>query len=166
MGVGTAPPCADDKIALCRVEPGDGRPATEPRMTAIAYPPPGTRSRMVEGMNGLTMHVLEAGFEDRDRPCVLLLHGFPELAYSWRKVMPAIAAAGFHVVAPDQRGYGRTTGWDGGYDGDLDSYRLSTWCATPWGSSRRWAAARWRRSSAPTSAPRSPPAAPASGRTG
>ena len=93
-------------------------------MTAIAYPPPGTRSRMVEGINGLTMHVLEAGFEDRDRPCVLLLHGFPELAYSWRKVMPAIAAAGFHVLAPDQRGYGRTTGWDGDYDGDVDSFRM------------------------------------------
>ena len=50
---------------------------------------------------------------------MLLLHGFPELAYSWRKVMPALAAAGYHVIAPDQRGYGRTTGWDAGYDGDL-----------------------------------------------
>ena len=58
------------------------------------------------------MHVLEAGFETNGRPCVLLLHGFPELAYSWRKVMPALAAAGYHVIAPDQRGYGRTTGWD------------------------------------------------------
>lgn len=58
------------------------------------------------------MHILEAGFEDPDRPCVLLLHGFPELAYSWRKVMLPLAAAGYYVVAPDQRGYGRTTGWD------------------------------------------------------
>ena len=79
---------------------------------------------MVHGINGLTMHVLEAGFEGTGRPCVLLLHGFPELAYSWRKVMLPIAAAGFHVVAPDQRGYGRTTGWDGDYDGDLGSFRL------------------------------------------
>jgi pimeloyl-ACP methyl ester carboxylesterase len=55
---------------------------------------------------------------------VLLLHGFPELAYSWRKVMPALADAGYHVIAPDQRGYGRTTGWDGDYDGDLGSFRL------------------------------------------
>lgn len=70
------------------------------------------------------MHVLEAGFEDGNRPCVLLLHGFPELAYSWRKVMPAIAAAGYHVVAPDQRGYGYTVGWDGDYDGDVDSFRI------------------------------------------
>ena len=42
---------------------------------------------------------------------VILLHGFPELAYSWRKVMPALAGAGFHVVAPDQRGYGPTIAW-------------------------------------------------------
>lgn len=74
------------------------------------------------------MHVLEAGFEDDQekgkRPCVLLLHGFPELAYSWRKVMLPIAAAGFHVIAPDQRGYGRTTGWDGDYDGDVGSFRI------------------------------------------
>jgi pimeloyl-ACP methyl ester carboxylesterase len=86
--------------------------------------PPGIRSRFVDGINGLRMHVLEAGFETKDRPGLLLLHGFPELAYSWRKVMPALAAAGYHVIAPDQRGYGRTTGWDAGYDGDLNSFRL------------------------------------------
>src|SRR5579863_2899337 len=86
--------------------------------------PAAIRSRFVAGINGLTMHVLEAGFERKGRPCLLLLHGFPELAYSWRKVMPALAAAGLHVVAPDQRGYGRTTGWDGDYDGDLASFRL------------------------------------------
>jgi pimeloyl-ACP methyl ester carboxylesterase len=86
--------------------------------------PPGIRSRVVDGINGLGMHMLEAGFEAKDRPCVLLLHGFPELAYSWRKVMLPIAAAGFHVIAPDQRGYGRTTGWDGDYDGDVGSFRL------------------------------------------
>jgi pimeloyl-ACP methyl ester carboxylesterase len=86
--------------------------------------PPGVRARFVENINGLTMHVLEAGFETRGRPCILLLHGFPELAYSWRKVMPALAAAGYHVIAPDQRGYGRTTGWDADYDGDLGSFRL------------------------------------------
>jgi pimeloyl-ACP methyl ester carboxylesterase len=79
---------------------------------------------MVENGNGLLMHVLEAGFETGHRPCVLLLHGFPELAYSWRKVMPVLAAAGFHVIAPDQRGYGRTLGWDGSYEGDLASYSL------------------------------------------
>ena len=86
--------------------------------------PPGIRSRIVDNINGLAMHVLEAGFETKGRPCVLLLHGFPELGYSWRKVMLPLAAAGFHVVAPDQRGYGRTTGWDAAYDGDLGSFRI------------------------------------------
>src|SRR6266446_6264756 len=86
--------------------------------------PPGIRSRFVPNINDLTMHLLEAGFESQDRPCVLLLHGFPELAYSWRKVMLPLAAAGFHVIAPDQRGYGRTTGWDGNYDGDLASFGM------------------------------------------
>jgi pimeloyl-ACP methyl ester carboxylesterase len=62
------------------------------------------------------MHCLEAG--NPQRPCVLLLHGFPELAHSWRKVMPALADAGYHVVAPDQRGYGATTGWDASYESD------------------------------------------------
>ena len=87
--------------------------------------PPGIRSRYVSGINGLTVHVLEAGFETRGRPCVLLLHGFPELAFSWRKVMPDLAAAGYHVIAPDQRGYGRTTGWNAAYDGDLAAFRLT-----------------------------------------
>jgi pimeloyl-ACP methyl ester carboxylesterase len=93
--------------------------------TLPAIPLPSTiRSRLVEDINGLSMHVLEAGFETRGRPCLLLLHGFPELAFSWRKVMPQLASAGYHVIAPDQRGYGRTTGWDADYDGDLNSFRL------------------------------------------
>ena len=86
--------------------------------------PSGIRSRFVRDINGLRIHVLEAGFETRGRPLVLLLHGFPELAYSWRKVMLPLAAAGFRGVAPDQRGYGRTTGWDAEYDGDLGSFRI------------------------------------------
>ena len=49
---------------------------------------------------------------------------FPELAYSWRKVMLPLAAAGYHVIAPDQRGYGRTTGWDDSYDADRDPFRI------------------------------------------
>jgi len=95
-------------------------------MTSLPdIPLPSTiRSRYVDDINGLRMHVLEAGFETRGRPCLLLLHGFPELAFSWRKVMPALAAAGYHVIAPDQRGYGRTTGWNADYDGDLALFRL------------------------------------------
>ena len=85
----------------------------------------GIRSRPIAGVNGMTVHILEAGYETPGRPAVLLLHGFPELAYSWRKVMPPLAAAGYHVIAPDQRGYGRTTGWDDSYDADPDSFRLT-----------------------------------------
>jgi pimeloyl-ACP methyl ester carboxylesterase len=83
----------------------------------------GIRARRQEGINGLSMHLLEAG--DPRAPCVLLLHGFPETAYSWRKVMPALAEAGYYAVAPDQRGFGATTGWDGRYDGDVGSFRFS-----------------------------------------
>lgn len=86
--------------------------------------PHGLRARFLPDINGLRIHLLEAGFETPDRPCILLLHGFPELAYSWRKLMPLLAAAGFHVIAPDLRGYGRTTGWDTGDDNGLQSFRL------------------------------------------
>jgi len=86
--------------------------------------PDGVRARFVEGVNGLRMHILEAGFEAAGRPMVLLIHGFPELAYSWRKVMKPLADAGYHVVAPDQRGYGRTTGWSADYDTPLAPFYL------------------------------------------
>jgi pimeloyl-ACP methyl ester carboxylesterase len=84
--------------------------------------PPGIRSRRISNVNGLTVNVLEAGFETPGRPAVLLLHGFPELAYSWRKIMLPLASAGYHVIAPDRRGFGRTTGWDDAYDGNLDAF--------------------------------------------
>jgi len=87
--------------------------------------PAGVRARFVEGVNGLRMHILEAGWETPGRPCVMLLHGFPEIAYSWRNQMMPLAQAGYHVVAPDQRGYGRTEGADRDYDGDLMSYRVT-----------------------------------------
>lgn len=91
-------------------------------MDALAGLPEGIRARIVAGVNGLDMHVLEAGAPGA--PALLLLHGFPELAWSWRKAMPALAAAGFHVIAPDQRGYGRTTGWSEAYDTDLAPFRM------------------------------------------
>ena len=84
--------------------------------------PSSIRSRFIENVNGLKVHMLEAGFETPNRPCVLFLHGFPELAYSWRKVMVRLAEAGYHTVAPDQRGFGRTTGWDSRYDADLTAF--------------------------------------------
>ena len=54
--------------------------------------------------NGLNFHVRSAG--DPADPAVILLHGFPECGYSWRYQMPFLAAKGFHVLAPDLRGYG------------------------------------------------------------
>ena len=80
------------------------------------------RSSVCENVNGLNIHFLEAGFEDPNNPLVVLLHGFPELAFSWRYIIPSLAKQGFHVIAPDQRGFGKTTGWDNSYTNDLSSY--------------------------------------------
>src|ERR1700692_3293385 len=54
--------------------------------------------------NGIKRHYVEAG----SGPLVVLCHGWPESWYSWRHQIPALAQAGFRVVAPDQRGYGKT----------------------------------------------------------
>ena len=55
--------------------------------------------------NGIEIFVREQG----EGPLVLLCHGWPELSYSWRHQIPALAAAGFRVAAPDMRGFGRTS---------------------------------------------------------
>jgi pimeloyl-ACP methyl ester carboxylesterase len=73
-------------------------------MTAPADHPT-TRERRV-ATNGIELHVVEAGPDDGFP--VVLAHGFPELSYSWRHQLPALADAGYHVLAPDQRGYGRS----------------------------------------------------------
>ncbi len=54
--------------------------------------------------NALRMAVYEEG----EGPAVILVHGFPELAFSWRHQLPALAEAGFRAIAPDMRGYGQT----------------------------------------------------------
>src|SRR6516225_2527979 len=61
------------------------------------------KHRIVEA-NGIRMHVAEQG----EGPLIVLCHGFPESWYSWRHQFEALAQAGFHVVAPDMRGYGHT----------------------------------------------------------
>jgi len=61
------------------------------------------KSRIID-TNGIKMHLLEQG----KGPLVVLCHGFPELGYSWRHQLNALAEAGYHAVAPDQRGYGKT----------------------------------------------------------
>ena len=86
--------------------------------------PKGVRSRMIHEVNGLDVHILEAGYESPGRPLALLLHGFPDLAYGWRHLIPILADAGYHVVAPDQRGFGLTTGWVNDYDAHLAPFGL------------------------------------------
>lgn len=66
--------------------------------------------------NGLDMAVYEQG----EGPAVILLHGFPELAFSWRHQLPALADAGFRAIAPDLRGYGNTTA-----PPEVSDYRMS-----------------------------------------
>ncbi len=100
-------------------QPGTGGPIGPLSPSVL---PPGIRSRYVDNVNGLRLHVLEAGYQTPGRPGILLIHGFPELAYSWRKIMGPLAAAGYHVFAPDMRGYGRTSPTPVNYDDDLRPY--------------------------------------------
>lgn len=66
--------------------------------------------------NGIDMHIAEMG----EGPVVILAHGFPECWYSWRHQLPALAEAGYHAVAPDQRGYGGTSRPDAVEDYDIE----------------------------------------------
>lgn len=77
--------------------------ATQPEQATTPSPVPGVNFRMVE-TNGIKVRVAEAG--SKDQPLVVLVHGWPESWYSWRHQIPAIAAAGYRVIAPDMRGYG------------------------------------------------------------
>jgi alpha-beta hydrolase superfamily lysophospholipase len=70
----------------------------------IKYPGSATIQHRVIDANGLKIHLAEQG----SGPLVVFCHGFPESWYSWRHQIPAVAAAGYHVVAPDMRGYGGT----------------------------------------------------------
>lgn len=110
----------------------------------VAFPAP----KMIK-TNGIDMAVYEAG--PKDGVPVVLCHGFPELAYSWRHQIPALAAAGYHVLAPDQRGYGNTsrpddvTSYDiehltGDLVGMLDAYGINDaiFCGHDWGGLVVW----------------------------
>ena len=103
--------------------------------------------------NGINMHIAEAG----EGPLVVLCHGFPESWYSWRHQIPVLADAGFHVIAPDQRGYGTTDRPEA-----IEAYSLlhlvgdivglvhalgetqAVIIGHDWGSPVAWSAAQWR----------------------
>jgi len=78
-----------------------------PRTALCLAGPVVTPSEQLVDVNGVRLRILEAG--PPDGPVVILTHGFPELAYSWRHQIPALAKAGYRVIAPDQRGYGGST---------------------------------------------------------
>jgi pimeloyl-ACP methyl ester carboxylesterase len=86
--------------------------------------PAGIRSRQIDANTGVKLHILEAGYAGGNRPCVVLLHGFPELAYTWRNQLLPLARAGFHAVAPDLRGYGRSATGPVAYSDDLRPYSM------------------------------------------
>src|ERR1700692_4373314 len=72
-------------------------------MSAISGQVTSIKHRFIQ-VNGIKMHIAEQG----EGPLIVLAHGWPELWYSWRHVLPALDAAGYHAVAPDMRGYGQT----------------------------------------------------------
>ena len=76
--------------------------------------------RQVELSTGISMHVAEAG----EGPAVVFCHGFPELWYSWRHQLPAVAEAGFRAIAPDMRGYGGTDAPE-----EIEAYTQERICA-------------------------------------
>ncbi len=80
------------------------------------------KSRVIKNINGLDIHFLESGEKTSNSELIVLLHGFPELSYSWRKLIPILNINGYHVIAPDQRGFGKTLGGDSTYTSDLKSY--------------------------------------------
>jgi pimeloyl-ACP methyl ester carboxylesterase len=76
------------------------------------------RTRTVDTADGVRISVTEAG-EAGAQPTVVLVHGFPDLSYTWRRQIPALAAAGYHVLAPDGRGYGQS-----GRPDDVEAYDI------------------------------------------
>lgn len=77
--------------------------ATSPNLNSIEFPEP----TMIP-VNGIKLEVFEAGKQNAGKP-IVLCHGFPEHAFSWRHQTQALAAAGYHVIVPNQRGYGNSS---------------------------------------------------------
>jgi pimeloyl-ACP methyl ester carboxylesterase len=87
----------------------------------MTYAIPGASHQMVELHDGVTLSVHEMGAQGgpADRPAIVFSHGFPDLAFAWRHQLAAVAGAGFHVIAPDQRGYGASSRPDAITDYDI-----------------------------------------------
>ena len=81
-----------------------------PQLLPLPLPAGLGQRQVVSSASELSFHIIEA--RSKGSPLILFVHGFPEISYSWRKILPSVAEAGFYAVAVDQRGYGRTTGWD------------------------------------------------------
>jgi len=103
--------------------------------------------------NGISLHLTEQG----DGPVVLFCHGFPDTAYTWRRQMNAIAAAGYRAIAPDMRGYGRSSApveatsytplqTVGDLVGLLDALKIPSAVIVghDWGATHAWSAAMMR----------------------
>src|SRR5262249_21178235 len=112
--------------------------ALRQRHAAAGHPVTPNRQRQ-----WLDVHILEAGYEVPGRPAVLL-HGFPELAYSWRKVMLPLAAAEYHVIAPISGAMAAPLAGTTPTTPIPIPSASSTWSAMPWDSCSRSAIARWR----------------------
>ena len=84
--------------------------------------PKGIKSKVINDINGLDIHYLESGENKENSELIVLLHGFPELSFSWRKILPVLSDNGYHVVAPDQRGFGSTIGADLTFTDNLSDF--------------------------------------------
>lgn len=113
--------------------------------TVIEFPPP-----TLIPVNSVELEVFEAGRENAGNP-IVLCHGWPEHAYSWRHQMAALAAAGYHVIVPNQRGYGNSSRPEKVTDYDIEHlagdlvallehyrYQDATFVGHDWGASVVW----------------------------
>src|SRR4051794_11905344 len=81
---------------------------TDPRPDTPTFDPADFPQPTLVPVNGVELEVFEAGAHNAGRP-VVLCHGWPEHAFSWRHQVPALVAAGYHVIVPNQRGYGSSS---------------------------------------------------------
>lgn len=111
----------------------------------IAFP-----QATIISVNGVDLEVFEAGRENSGNP-IVLCHGWPDLAYTWRYQIPALVAAGYHVIAPNQRGFGNSARPEDVVDYDIEhlagdlaalldhfSYERATFIGHDWGAFVVW----------------------------